>query len=286
MKLHTLPQQTLVCGRHTLDLAQPHVMGILNVTPDSFSDGGRFNHLDAALRQAESMLQDGASILDIGGESTRPNAQAVSVQEELDRVIPLVEALNSRFDAVLSIDTSTPEVFTAAAHAGATIWNDVRALTRPNALEVAAKLDLPVVLMHMRGEPATMNDLAVYDDVIREVKNELQQRVDAALMVGIRRENIILDMGFGFAKNTPQSLTLLNELWQLNDLGFPLLMGISRKRVLGEILGGAAVDKRLYAGLSAALLGVQQGVSIIRTHDVRATVEMLAVYTQVNRLNC
>ena len=285
MKLHALPQQTLVCGRHTLDLAQPHVMGILNVTPDSFSDGGRFNHLDAALRQAESMLKDGASILDIGGESTRPNAQAVSLQEELDRVIPLVEALNSRFNTVISIDTSTPEVFTMAAQAGAAIWNDVRALTRPNALEVAAKLDLPVVLMHMRGEPATMNDLAVYDDVIREVKSELGLRLNAALAAGIRRENIILDMGFGFAKNTAQSLTLLNELWQLNDLGFPLLMGISRKRVLGEILGGAAVSERLYAGLSAALLGVQQGVSIIRTHDVRATVEMLTVYTQVNCLN-
>ncbi|MDE2420960.1 MAG: dihydropteroate synthase [Gammaproteobacteria bacterium] len=286
MKLHALPQQTLVCGRHTLDLAQPHVMGILNVTPDSFSDGGRFNHLDVALRQAESMLKNGASILDIGGESTRPNAQAVSLQEELDRVIPLVEAINSRFDVVISIDTSTPEVFTVAAQAGATIWNDVRALTRPNALEVAAKLDLPVVLMHMRGEPATMNDLAVYDDVMCEVQDELILRVDAALAAGIRRENIILDMGFGFAKNTAQSLTLLNELWRLNDLGFPLLMGISRKRVLGEILGGAAVDERLYAGLSAALLGVQQGVSIIRTHDVKATVEMLMVYTQVNRLNC
>lgn len=284
MKLHALPPQGLVCGRHTLDLAQPHVMGILNVTPDSFSDGGQFNHLDAALRQAESMLKDGASILDIGGESTRPNAQAVSLQEELDRVIPLVEALNSRFNTVISIDTSTPEVFTMAAQAGATIWNDVRALTRPNALEVAAKLDLPVVLMHMRGEPATMNDLAVYDDVIREVKSELGLRLNAALAAGIRRENIILDMGFGFAKNTAQSLTLLNELWQLNDLGFPLLMGISRKRVLGEILGGAAVSERLYAGLSAALLGVQQGVSIIRTHDVRATVEMLAVFNQLSAI--
>lgn len=282
MKLHSLPQQTLVCGRHTLDLSQPQVMGILNVTPDSFSDGGRFNHLDAALRQAESMLNDGAAILDIGGESTRPNAQAVSVQEELDRVIPLVEALNSQFDVVLSIDTSTPEVFAAAAQAGATIWNDVRALTRPNALEVAAKLDLPVVLMHMRGEPATMNGLAIYDDVTREVNDELNQRLNAALAAGIRRENIILDMGFGFAKNTAQSLTLLNELWQLNELGFPLLMGISRKRVLGEILGGAAVNERLYAGLSAALLGVQQGVSIIRTHDVRATVEMLVVFNQLS----
>jgi dihydropteroate synthase len=285
MKLHPLPKQTLVCGHQSLDLSQPQVMGILNVTPDSFSDGGRFIHLDAALRQAESMLNAGASILDVGGESTRPNATAVSLAEELDRVIPLIEALNHRFDTILSVDTSTPEVFALAAQAGAAIWNDVRALTRPNALAVAAQLDLPVILMHMRGEPATMNDLTVYQDVIHEIKSELTVRLDAALAAGIRRENIILDMGFGFAKNTAQSLKLLDELWQLNDLGFPLLMGISRKRVLGEILGGAAVDERLYAGLAAAMLGVQQGVSIIRTHDVRATVEMLAVLNSQRNLN-
>lgn len=281
MKLHPLPKQTLVCGNKTLDLSHPQVMGILNVTPDSFSDGGRFTDLNAALKQAESMLADGASILDIGGESTRPDAKPVSLQEELDRVIPLVEALSQRFDTILSIDTSTPEVFKAAAQAGAHIWNDVRALTRPNALSVAAELDLPVVLMHMRGEPATMNDLAIYDDVTREVRQELKARLDAALAVGIRRENIMLDMGFGFAKNTAQSLKLLDELWQLRELGFPLLMGISRKRVLGEILGGAAVHDRINAGLAAALLGVQQGVSIVRTHDVRATVEMLALFNQL-----
>lgn len=281
MKLHPLPKQTLVCGNKTLDLSRPQVMGILNVTPDSFSDGGRFTDLSTALKQAESMLADGASILDIGGESTRPDAKPVSLQEELDRVIPLVEALSQRFDTILSIDTSTPEVFKAAAQAGAHIWNDVRALTRPNALSVAAELDLPVVLMHMRGEPATMNDLAIYDDVTREVRQELKARLDAALAVGIRRENIMLDMGFGFAKNTAQSLKLLDELWQLRELGFPLLMGISRKRVLGEILGGAAVHDRINAGLAAALLGVQQGVSIVRTHDVRATVEMLALFNQL-----
>ena len=281
MKLHALPQQTLICGYRSLDLSRPQVMGILNVTPDSFSDGGSFTDLNAALTQAERMLVDGASILDIGGESTRPDAKPVSKQIELDRVIPLIEALSLRFDTILSIDTSTPEVFKAAAQAGAHIWNDVRALTRPNALAVAAELDVPVVLMHMRGEPSTMNDLAVYHNVTQEVQAELKTRLDAALAAGIRRENIILDMGFGFAKNTAHSLKLLDELWQLNDLGFPLLMGISRKRVLGELLGGATVDERLYAGLSAAMLGVQQGVSIIRTHDVRATVEMLTVYTQV-----
>ncbi len=281
MKLHPLPKQTLVCGNKTLDLSRPQVMGILNVTPDSFSDGGRFTDLKAALKQTESMLADGASILDIGGESTRPDAKPVSLQEELDRVIPLVEGLSQRFDAILSIDTSMPEVFKAAAQAGATIWNDVRALTRPNALEVAAQLDLPVVLMHMRGEPATMNDLAVYDDVTREVQMELKTRLDAALAAGIRRENILLDMGFGFAKNTEQSLQLLDELWTLHSLGFPLLMGISRKRVLGEILGGAAVHDRINAGLAAALLAVQQGVSIVRTHEVRATVEILALFNQL-----
>ena len=281
MKLHPLPNQTLVCGHKTLDLSRPQVMGILNVTPDSFSDGGRFTDLNVAITQAQRMLADGASILDIGGESTRPDAKAVSLQEELDRVIPLVEALNQRFDTVLSIDTSAPEVFQAAAQAGATMWNDVRALTRTNALEVAAQLDLPVVLMHMRGEPTTMNDLAIYDDVTREVQQELNIRLEAALLAGIRRENIILDMGFGFAKNTAQNLQLLDELWQLHTLGFPLLMGISRKRVLGEILGGAAVHERIHAGLAAALLAVQQGVSIVRTHDVRATVETLALLNQL-----
>lgn len=281
MKLHPLPKQTLICGNQSLDLSHPQVMGILNVTPDSFSDGGRYTDLDVALKQAESMIADGASILDVGGESTRPDAKPVSLQEELDRVIPLVEALNQRFDTILSIDTSAPDVFKAAAKAGAHIWNDVRALTRPNALTVAAELDLPVVLMHMRGEPATMNSLAVYDDVTREVQQELKLRVDAALAAGIRHENIILDMGFGFAKNTPQSLKLMDELWQLHALGFPLLMGISRKRVLGEVLGGVAVNERINAGLAAALMGVQQGVSIVRTHDVRATVEMLAIFKQL-----
>lgn len=281
MQLHPLPNRHLQCGKYYLDLSYPQVMGILNVTPDSFSDGGCFTDLNAALKQAESMIADGASILDIGGESTRPDAKPVSMQEELDRVIPLVEALSQRFDTVLSIDTSTPEVFKAAAEAGAHIWNDVRALTRPNALTIAAELDLPVVLMHMRGEPATMNDLAIYEDVIHEVQSELKTRLNAALAAGIRPENIILDMGFGFAKNTAQSLQLLDELWQLHALGFPLLMGISRKRVLGEVLGGVAVHERLNAGLAAALMAVQQGVSIVRTHDVRATVEILALYRQL-----
>jgi dihydropteroate synthase len=281
MKLHPLPQRILQCGKHRLDLSRPQVMGILNVTPDSFSDGGRFTGLEAALTRAGQMLEEGATIIDVGGESTRPNAAAVSLQQELDRVIPLVEALVQRSDPIISIDTSSPEVFSAAAAAGATIWNDVRALTRPGALELAARLALPVVLMHMRGEPATMNDLAHYTDVTAEVHTELSYRIEEAFAAGIRMDNIIIDMGFGFAKDTPQSLTLLDEIWKLNSLELPMMLGISRKRVLGEILGGAKMDERLYAGLAVALLGVQQGVSIIRTHDVRATVELLAVLPQL-----
>jgi len=281
MKLHALPKQQLHCGKHILDLSRPQVMGILNVTPDSFSDGGRFNGREQALLRAEQMLAEGASIIDIGGESTRPHATPVPLQEELDRVIPLVEALVQRCDPIISIDTSSPEVFSAAAAAGATIWNDVRALSRPGALEMAARLSLPVVLMHMRGEPATMNDLAQYHDVTLDVHTELSFRIEEAFAAGIRMDNIIIDMGFGFAKDTPQSLKLLDEIWKLHSLECPMMLGISRKRVLGEILGGAAVDERLYAGLAAALLGVQQGVSIVRTHDVRPTVEMLAVYAQL-----
>ncbi len=281
MKLHPLPKRVLHCGKHTLDLSRPQVMGILNVTPDSFSDGGRFHGMDAALQHAAQMLAEGAAIIDVGGESTRPHASPVSLQEELDRVIPLVEALTQRFDPIISVDTSSPAVFEAAVAAGATIWNDVRALIRPGALETAARLGLPVVLMHMRGEPATMNDLAHYKDVTREVHDELSLRIEEAFAAGITMDNIILDMGFGFAKDTPQSLTLLDEIWKLHTLECPLMLGISRKRVLGEILGGAGVDERLYAGLAAALLGVQQGVSIIRTHDVRATVELLAVMPQL-----
>ncbi len=281
MKLHALPKRVLQCGKHRLDLSHPQVMGILNVTPDSFSDGGQYRGHEQAFSHAERMLAEGASIIDVGGESTRPHATPVSLQEELDRVIPLVETLVQRLDPVISIDTSSPEVFSAAAAAGATIWNDVRALSRPGALEMAAMLSLPVVLMHMRGEPATMNDLAHYHDVTLEVHTELSFRIEEAFAAGVRMENIIIDMGFGFAKDTPQSLTLLDEIWKLHTLECPLMLGISRKRVLGEVLGGAAVDERLYAGLAAALLGVQQGVSIIRTHDVRATVEMLALLRQM-----
>jgi dihydropteroate synthase len=274
-----LPTQILKCGNQQLDLSVPQVMGILNVTPDSFSDGGRFTSVDAALQRAEQIVQEGGSMVDIGGESTRPNAAKVSMQEELDRVIPVVEAIAQRIDVVMSIDTSTPEVMQAAKQAGAHLWNDVRALTRPNALQVAAKLDTPVVLMHMRGEPDTMNDWAIYADVVNEIIAELEVRLAQAHLAGVKRENIILDPGFGFAKNAAQNLTLLNATWKLYEhFQLPLLVGLSRKRVLGEVLGGAPVEQRTVAGVAAHLLAVQQGASIIRTHDVLPTVQALKLW--------
>ncbi len=286
MQAYPLLKKTLQCGTRQLDLSVPQVMGILNVTPDSFSDGGQFNHVDAALRHTEQMLRDGARIVDIGGESTRPHASPVSLQQELDRVLPVVEAIAQRLDVVISIDSSTPQLFEQAASLGATLWNDVRALARPQALETAVRLGLPVVLMHNRGEPDQMNDRAQYQDVVAEVLKELMARVDAALAAGVQRDNIVLDVGFGFAKNTRQNLILLKHLSQLMPLGYPVLLGISRKRVLAEVLADSLgqprpVEQRVEAGLAAALFGVQQGVSIVRTHDVRPTVDALKLWQAI-----
>lgn len=279
MQLRSLPLVSLHCKNKTLDLSIPQVMGILNVTPDSFSDGGQYTQLQQALARAEEMVRQGASIIDIGGESTRPNAPQVTTLQELERVVPVVAAISQQFNVVISVDTSCPEVMRAAVQAGAHIWNDVRALTRPNALQTAAELAIPVILMHMRGEPDTMNSLAMYDNVVQEVSAELESRVTAALDTGVRRENIILDPGFGFAKNTQHNLQLLKQLYQFSDhFGLPWLSGLSRKRFLGEALGGVAVDERLYAGLAGHLMSVQQGASIIRTHDVLATVQHLKLW--------
>ena len=211
MQLMPLAQRVWSFGDLSLDLSKPHVMGILNVTPDSFSDGGQHYQRDRAVERALQMMQEGATIIDIGGESTRPGASAVALQEEIDRVVPVVEML-SQYPIVLSIDTSQPEVMRAAVQAGAHIWNDVRALTRPQALKTAAELNIPVIIMHMRGEPTTMNSLAQYDDVTEEVIQELQQRIDAALAVGILPEKIMIDPGFGFAKDAKHNFKLLNEL--------------------------------------------------------------------------
>ena len=270
MKLH--------CGSRLLDLSRPVVMGILNVTPDSFSDGGRYTALDAALRQVEQMLEEGAALIDIGAESTRPGALPVSVGEELDRLLPIVEAVASRFDTIVSIDTSTPEAMTACAARGAGLINDVRALRRPGALEAAAATGLPVALMHMQGEPGTMQRNPVYQDVATEVVDFLRERMQACEQAGISVDRIVLDPGFGFAKTLAHNLRLLRELQALQALGRPVLVGVSRKSMLGAVLGGAPVDRRLHAGLAAAVLSVERGARIIRTHDVGPTVEALALW--------
>ncbi len=277
MQLMPLPQCQLHCGRFTLDLSQPQIMGILNVTPDSFSDGGQHHHKEQAVQRALQMIEEGASIIDIGGESTRPNASPVELEEEIQRVIPVVEAL-AKYDVIISIDTSQPEVIRAAVKAGAHIWNDVRALTRPQALETAAELNIPVVLMHMRGEPTNMNQLDQYQDVTEDVIHELQQRLNQAIAVGVSKENIIIDPGFGFAKNAQQNFQLLNEFWKLNRIGYPILSGLSRKRFIGEALNGIPAQERALGSVMGHLLSIQQGASIVRVHDVKATSDAIKVW--------
>ena len=277
MQLIALPKHILQCGNLSLDLSRPHVMGILNVTPDSFSDGGLHNGKDEAVERALQMIAEGATVIDVGGESTRPGASAVAVEEEIARVVPVVEEL-AKHNVVISIDTSEPEVIKAAVQAGAHIWNDVRALTRPYALETAASLDIPVIIMHMRGEPTTMNNLDQYSDVTLDVISELKQRVNDALNAGVKSENIMIDPGFGFAKNAQQNLKLLNELYKLNEMGYPILSALSRKRFIGEAVGESDVQKRVVGSVAAHLISVQQGASMVRVHDVKATCDALKVW--------
>ena len=281
MQLMALPKKILRCGELSLDLSVPHVMGILNVTPDSFSDGGKHNGKAQALAHAQQMIADGATVIDIGGESTRPGASVVEVDEEIRRVVPVVEAL-AELDVVISIDTSQPEVIQAAVAAGAHIWNDVRALTRPNALEMAAELNIPVIIMHMRGEPTTMNGLDQYDNVTLDVMTELSQRVADALKAGVKAENIMIDPGFGFAKNAKQNLKLLKEFHQLNQLGYPILSALSRKRFIGEALGGADAGQRAVGSVAGHLLSIQQGACMVRAHDVKAMSDAIKVWQAMN----
>ncbi|RKG36647.1 dihydropteroate synthase [Acinetobacter rongchengensis] len=277
MQLMPLPQQILQCGRLSLDLSQAHVMGILNVTPDSFSDGGKHNQKDQAVAYALEMISQGATVIDIGGESTRPGATPVEVEEEIRRVIPVVAAL-AQHDVVISIDTSQPEVIREAVKVGAHIWNDVRALTRPDALKTAAELNIPIIIMHMRGEPTTMNHLDQYQDITQDVIKELQQRVDDALQAGVQPEHIMIDPGFGFAKNAQQNLKLLNEFYKLNQMGYPILSALSRKRFIGEALGGADAQNRAVGSVAAHLLSIQQGASMVRVHDVKAMSDAIKVW--------
>lgn len=281
MQLMALPKKILRCGELSLDLSVPHVMGILNVTPDSFSDGGKHNGKAQALAHAQQMIADGATVIDVGGESTRPGASVVEVEEEIRRVVPVVKAL-AELDVVISIDTSQPEVIQAAVAAGAHIWNDVRALTRPNALGMAAELNIPVIIMHMRGEPTTMNSLDQYDNVTLDVMAELSQRVADALKAGVKAENIMIDPGFGFAKNAKQNLKLLNEFHQLNQLGYPILSALSRKRFIGEALGGADAGQRAVGSVAGHLLSIQQGACMVRAHDVKAMSDAIKVWQAMN----
>lgn len=290
-----LPSYKVTSRDKTLDLSQPHVMGILNVTPDSFSDGGQFTAIDSAITHAKDMIGAGATIIDIGGESTRPNAAIVATNEELQRVIPVVKAIRQQLgDGVwLSIDTSNPIVMQAAFEAGADIWNDVRALKREGAAEMAAKLDVPVMLMHMRGEPTTMNNLAQYDDVIKEVSTELTARIAEVTNAGIKREKIIIDPGFGFAKNYEHHCALLSELQRLQDLGLPMMFGISRKRFLAEVLRKSGVEalantqalERDAVGTAAGIFALQQGASIIRTHNVAMMQQAVTLWQQLSAYN-
>ena len=272
----------LNCNGKILDLGSPRVMGILNVTPDSFSDGGRFLQRDAAIAQAVQMEQDGAAIIDVGGESTRPGASPVSVQDELDRVIPVIEILRERLEIPVSVDTSKPEVMAAAVQAGAGMINDVNALRNPGALEQAVELNVPVCLMHMQGQPDTMQQAPEYENVLDEVSVFLAERIAACRKQGIPKQYILVDPGFGFGKTLAHNLELLRRLQDLQKLDCPLLVGLSRKSMLGT-LTGREPEQRAAASVAAALLAVERGASIVRVHDVAETVDALKILEAVTR---
>lgn len=264
-----------------LDLSLPQVMGVVNVTPDSFSDGGTLysdNALSvaAAVDRAAQMVAEGASFIDVGGESTRPGADAVSVDEELSRVVPVIEALRARFEVAVSIDTSTPQVITVAAQAGAGLINDVRALQRKGALEAAADTGLPICLMHIQGEPKTMQQEPYYDDLFADISDYFSQRIAACEAVGIARDKLILDPGFGFGKTLQHNLLLLKDMQRLQSFDLPILVGMSRKSMIGNTLN-KPVDERLYGGLAVAVMALERGAGIVRTHDVAPTVDALAM---------
>lgn len=266
----------LDCGSTTLDLTRPLVMGVLNVTPDSFSDGGRYLDPQIAVARAEQMLAEGADIIDVGGESTRPGAAPVSVDEELRRVVPVIRALAQRSAAAISVDTSKPEVMRAAVDAGAGLINDIRALRLPGALDAAAASGAAVCLMHMQGEPADMQKQPHYADVVEEVRDFLRGRVRACTEAGITANRLLIDPGIGFGKTIEHNLRLLAQLHRFRDLQLPILVGISRKSLIG-VLTGRPVEQRLWGGLALTTAAVLSGARIIRTHDVPATVDAVKI---------
>lgn len=271
----------LQCGKRRLDLSYPQVMGVLNVTPDSFSDGGNLHDqkglsIDRALFRVEQMLLEGAAIIDVGGESTRPGAAEVTLQQELNRVLPVVEAIESRFDTVISVDTSSPEVMLEAARLGAGIINDVRGLEREGAVSAAAKTELAVCLMHMQGQPRTMQNQPLYNDVVANVRDYLQERVAACTRAGVDQARLIVDPGFGFGKSVEHNLLLVNDLSDIIELGYPVLVGLSRKSLIGE-LTGREVNERQAGSLAFAVLAAERGASIIRVHDVAETIDVIKI---------
>lgn len=267
-------------GSQTLSLDRPLVMGVLNVTPDSFSDGGKFFATDAAIRQAERMFAAGAAIVDVGGESSRPGAGQISEDEELDRVIPVIEIISDGTDIAVSIDTSKPGVMRAAVNAGASMINDVYALRQDGAVEAASELDVAVCLMHMQGEPGTMQENPGYRDIPGDILDFLSKRITACRDAGIDDEKIVIDPGFGFGKTHEHNVRLLASLDQFQELGMPLLVGLSRKSTLGA-LTGKDVEERLPAGIAAAILAVERGAHIVRTHDVDETIDALKIASAV-----
>lgn len=270
------------CSGKPLDLSRPRVMGILNVTPDSFSDGGCYVSREQAVEQALRMQEEGAAIIDIGGESTRPGAADVSVQQELDRVIPLVEILATELQVPISVDTSKPEVMRAAVGAGAGMINDVYALRREGALETAAVLDVPICLMHMQGEPRSMQQAPQYTDVVEEVCRFLLEHAVRCEQAGVRRQRLLLDPGFGFGKRLEHNLSLLKHLGQLVAKGYPVLVGLSRKSMIGAVLD-LPVNARLHGSVAAATLAAWMGAKVIRVHDVKPTVEALKMVAAVEQ---
>lgn len=266
----------LQANNKILSLSQPQIMGILNVTPDSFSDSGRFFQKDKALFQVEKMLNEGATIIDIGGESTRPMAEEVTLEQELARVVPVVEAVRMRFDCWISVDTSKAEVMAESAKAGMDLINDIRALTEPNALQTAVQLDLPTCIMHMQGQPRTMQQNPHYDDVVQEVLNFLKNRTALCLAAGMKKENIIWDLGFCFGKTVQHNYQLLQQLAQFTQ-DYPVLAGMSRKSMIGAVLD-KPVDERVTGSVAAALIAVMNGAKIVRVHDVAPTAEALKIW--------
>lgn len=274
----------LRCGVRLLNISAPQVMAIINVTPDSFSDGGEFHAggvlLEKILRRVEEVCKQGATLVDIGGESTRPGALPVTAERECERVLPVVEAIAQRFDTIISVDTSTPEVIRGAAQLGAGMINDVRALSRPGALDAAAASGLPVCLMHMQGEPRSMQYRPSYQSIFEDVAAFLRRRVAACVAAGIAKEQLLLDPGFGFGKTTEHNFELFRRLPDFVEMGFPLLVGVSRKSMLGAITG-RAVDERMAASIAMAAMAVERGAHIIRVHDVKETVDAVKLATAV-----